>query len=381
MKSTNIYATPGFLPFLLARLCAVYAMQIQAIVVAWQVYDITRTPMSLAYVGLAQFFPMLLLLPYAGDVIDRYNRKSVLAVSWVICAFMAPALQSLLPQIIPRERLAQAIATNSMTIKIATITGPIIGGVLYAYAGGSVTYAICCLCYLLAVMLLYFVPILYSEQKKAPSGEKTNVRQRFSEGIHFIWKQPIILGSLSLDLFAVLLGGVIALLPIYAQEVLHVDSAGLGLLRSAMAIGQITTGIYLSRYPVNQQVGKLMFTAVAIFGMANLVFSVSSIFWLSFVTLMIAGGADMLSVYIRQALLQYATPDYLRGRVNAVTQLCSNSATELGGFRAGASAALIGTVPTAILGSLCTLIVVAGMTQRFKALRKVNRFEDAVPKE
>ena len=413
MKSTNIYATLGFLPFLLARLCAVYAMQIQAIVVAWQVYDITRTPMSLAYVGLAQFFPMLLLLPYAGDVIDRYNRKSVLAVSWVICAvcsvlllwmsytssdnvndfyvallffgagraFMAPALQSLLPQIIPRERLAQAIATNSMTIKIATITGPIIGGVLYAYAGGSVTYAICCLCYLLAVMLLYFVPILYSEQKKAPSGEKTNVRQRFSEGIHFIWKQPIILGSLSLDLFAVLLGGVIALLPIYAQEVLHVDSAGLGLLRSAMAIGQITTGIYLSRYPINQQVGKLMFTAVAIFGMANLVFSVSSIFWLSFVTLMIAGGADMLSVYIRQALLQYATPDYIRGRVNAVTQLCSNSATELGSFRAGTSAALIGTVPTAILGSICTLAVVAGMAQHFKALRKVNRFEDAVLKE
>ncbi|CAM5200334.1 MFS transporter [Oligella ureolytica] len=191
MKSSNIYATPGFLPFLLARLSAVYAMQIQAIIVAWQVYDITRDPMSLAYVGLAQFFPMLLLLPYAGDVIDRFNRKTVLAISWVICAvcsvlllwmsyrssdnvngfyvallffgagraFMAPALQSLLPQIIPRERLAQAIATNSMTIKIATITGPIIGGVLYAYAGGSVTYAICSLCYVLAIFLLYFVPI------------------------------------------------------------------------------------------------------------------------------------------------------------------------------------------------------------------------------
>lgn len=411
MKSTNIYATPGFLPFLLARLCAVYAMQIQAIVVAWQVYEITRVPMSLAYVGLAQFIPMLLLLPYAGDVIDRFNRRTILAISWLICtvcsallvwmsyiesskvngfyiallffgagrAFMAPALQSLLPQIIPREHLAQAIATNSMTIKIATITGPIIGGVLYAYAGGSVTYTICCIFYVLAVLLLYFVPILYSEQIKTPSNDNSTVWQRFSEGIRFIWQKPIILGSISLDLFAVLLGGVIALLPIYAQEVLHIDSAGLGLLRSAMAIGQITIGIYLSRYPINQHVGMLMFTAVSIFGVANLVFAFSTIFWLSFSALMVAGAADMMSAYIRQALLQYSTPDYIRGRVNAVNMLFSNSATELGSFRAGSSAALIGTVPTAILGSICTLVVVASMAWRIKPLRKLNRFEDAAP--
>ncbi|NLA52249.1 MAG: MFS transporter [Alcaligenaceae bacterium] len=416
MKPTNIYATPGFLPFLLARLCAVFAMQIQAIVVTWQVYDITRDPMSLAYVGLAQFVPMLLLLPYDGDVFDRINRKVILACSWIISAlfsgllmwlsysesdnitgfylalllfgagraFMVPALQSILPQIIPRERLAQAIATNSMTVKIATITGPIIGGALYAYVGGGTTYAVCCLAYVFGILLLYFVPLLYSEQRKALSDDTTNVWQRFSEGIRFIWKQPIILGSISLDLFAVLLGGVIALLPIYAQDVLHVDSTGLGLLRSAMAIGQISTGIYLSHYPLNRHVGMAIFSAVAIFGIANLLFALSTIFWLSFAALMIAGAADMVSVYVRLALMQYATPDYIRGRVNAVNSLFSNSATELGSFRAGSSVALIGLVPTAVFGAVGTLVVVTTMAWRCKTLRKVDQFEDAThsdPKE
>lgn len=408
MKSPNIYTTPGFLPFLLARLCAVFAMQIQAIVVGWQVYDITRDPMSLAYVGLAQFIPMVLLLPSAGDLIDRFNRKTVLAVSWIVSAicsglllwlsysesqnvngfylaliffgagraFMGPALQSLLPQIVPRERLAQALATNSMLMKVASITGPVIGGILYAYISG-LTYAVCCLCFVMAILLLYFVPILYSSQHEGPSQDSVGVLQRFTEGIRFIWKHPIILGTISLDLFAVLLGGVIALLPIYAQEVLHVDSSGLGLLRSAMAIGEIGTGLYLSRRPFNRNVGMVMFIAVAIFGFANLVFAFSTIFWLSFAALMLAGAADMISVYIRSALVQFSTPDYLRGRVNAVNMLFISSSNELGSFRAGTSAALIGVVPAAVFGGVCTIAVVIGMAWRFKPLRKVNRFEDA----
>ena len=408
MKSPNIYTTPGFLPFLFTRLFSVFAMQIQAIVVGWQIYDITRDPMALAYVGLAQFIPMVLCLPYAGDLIDRLNRKAVLALSWIVSAicsglllwlsymggdnllgyylalifygaaraFSGPALQSLLPQIVPRDRLAQALATNSMLMKTAVITGPILGGFLYAYVGGM-TYAVCCLCFVLGILLLYFVPILYSTQHEGPSQDNTGVWQRFSEGLRFIWKKPIILGTISLDLFAVLLGGVVALLPIYAQEVLHVDSTGLGLLRSAMAIGEIATGLYLSRRPFNQQVGKVMFSAVALFGLANLVFAFSTIFWLSFAALMVAGAADMISVYIRSALVQFSTPDYLRGRVNAVNMLFISSSNELGSFRAGSSAALIGAVPAAVFGGVCTLVVVAGMAWRFKPLRKVNRFEDA----
>ncbi len=408
MKAPNIYATPGFLPFLFARLFSVFAMQIQAIVVGWQIYELTRDPMALAYVGLAQFVPMVLFLPYAGDVIDRFNRKAVLALSWVVSAicsglliwlsyqgsddligyylvlvcygaaraFSNPALQSLLPQVVPRERLAQALATNSMLIKIAVITGPILGGFLYAYVGG-LTYAVCSLCFVIGILLLYFVPILYSSQHKGPMQDNGGVLQRFSEGLRFIWKNPIILGTISLDLFAVLLGGVIALLPIYAQDVLHVDSTGLGLLRSAMAIGQITTGLYISRHPFNQHVGKIMFISVAVFGFANLVFAFSTFFWLSFAALMVAGAADMISVYIRSALIQFSTPDYLRGRVNAVNMLFTSSSNELGSFRAGSSAALIGVVPAAVFGGLCTVFIVAGMAWRFKPLRKVNQFEDA----
>ena len=384
-------------------------MQIQAIVVAWQVYDITRDPMSLAYVGLAQFVPMVLLLPSAGDLIDRFNRRTVLALSWVVSAvcsalllwlsydssnningfyavlvlfgaaraFMGPALQSLLPQIVPRDRLAQAIATNSMLIKIAVITGPILGGALYAYGGGGITYGVCCLFFVIGIFLLYFVPILYSTQHDGPVSETSSLWQRFSGGIRFIWQHPIILGTISLDLFAVLLGGVIALLPIYAQEVLHVDSTGLGLLRSAMAMGGIATGYYLSRRPLNQNVGMVMFTAVAIFGLANLVFAFSTLFWLSFAALVVAGAADMLSVYIRSALIQFSTPDYLRGRVNAVNMLFVSSSNELGSFRAGSSAALIGPVPAAVFGGICTLVIVTGMAWRFKPLRKINRFEEA----
>ncbi len=408
MKPLNIYATPGFLPFLFARLFSVFAMQIQAIVVGWQIYDLTRDPMALAYVGLAQFVPMVLFLPSAGDIIDRFNRKTVLALSWVVSAicsslllwlsyqgsdnligyylvlifygaaraFSGPALQSLLPQIVPRERLAQALATNSMLMKTAVITGPILGGFLYAYVSGM-TYAVCCLCFVLGILLLYFVPILYSSQHKGPIQDNTGVLQRFAEGLRFIWKNPIILGTISLDLFAVLLGGVVALLPIYAQEVLHVDSAGLGLLRSAMAIGEIATGLYISRHPFNKHVGKIMFISVAIFGLANLVFAFSTFFWLSFAALMVAGAADMISVYIRSSLVQFSTPDYLRGRVNAVNMLFISSSNELGSFRAGSSAALIGAVPAAVFGGVCTLFVVAGMAWRFKPLRKVSRFEDA----
>lgn len=408
LKPSNIFSTLGFLPFLIARMCAVFAMQIQAIVVGWQIYEITRDPMSLAYVGLAQFIPMLVFLPYAGDLIDRFNRKTVLSISLAVLAvcsallvwlsysendkvyafyivlllfgvgraFNGPALQSLLSQIVPRERLAQALATNSMLMKVATIIGPVFGGLLYAYIGG-LSYAVCCLFFVIAIFLLSFVPILFSEQHSAPASHSTTVLQRFSEGLRFIWKNPIILGTITLDLFAVLLGGVVALLPIYALEVLQVDSTGLGLLRSAMAIGEIGTGLYLSRRPFNRHVGKVMFTAVAVFGIANLVFAFSTIFWLSFAALVVAGAGDMISVYIRSALVQFSTPDYLRGRVNAVNMLFISSSNELGTFRAGTSAALIGAVPAAVFGGLCTLGVVAAMAWRFKPLRTVDKFEEA----
>ena len=407
--SDSIYRHPGFLAFISARLMAVFATQIQAVVVAWQVYDLTRDPLALAYVGLAQFLPMLCLLLPAGDLIDRFNRKAILASSWAVgavcsgalwwlsglttagvagvtavyavlvlfgCsrAFSGPALQSLLPQVVPREQLAAAIAANSMLMRAASIGGPLLGGVLYALGGGRLTYALCFVCFALGTVLLSRVVTLQARNAAAATG---TMWERFGAGIRFIRSRPIILGTISLDLFAVLLGGVVALLPIYASEVLHVGPAGLGALRSALAVCEVGAGLYLSMRPFNRKVGRTMFVAVAVFGLANLLFAVSTWFWLSFAALLVAGAADMVSVYIRGALVQFSTPDHMRGRVNAVNMLFIGSSNELGEFRAGTSAAWLGVVPAAVLGGLCTLGVVGGWTLGFKQLRTVDRFEEA----
>ncbi|WP_082497964.1 MFS transporter [Pseudorhodoferax sp. Leaf267] len=402
----GIYRHSGFVAFMTARVVAVFATQIQAVVVAWQVYDLTREPLALAYVGLAQFLPMLCLLLPAGDLIDRFARKPILAAAWAVSAlcsamlwwlsghgvagvsgiyavlvlygcaraFAGPALQSLLPQIVPRAQLAQAIAVNSMLMRTASIAGPLLGGVLYAWGGGELTYLVCLAGFVLGSVLLARVALAHAEPPAVAQGR---MWQRFGVGIRFIWSRPVILGTISLDLFAVLLGGVVALLPIYAHEVLHVGPQGLGALRSAMAVGEVGAGLYLSLRPLQRHVGMTMFAAVAVFGLANLVFALSTGFWLSMGALLVAGMADMVSVYIRGALVQFSTPDAMRGRVQAVNMLFIGSSNELGEFRAGTSAAWFGAVPAAVLGGLCTLGVVGAWTRIFGTLRRLDRFEDA----
>ncbi|MBB3192682.1 MFS family permease [Roseateles terrae] len=409
-EPASVFGQRAFTTFLAARLLAVLAGQIQAVVVAWQVYDLTRQPLALAYVGLAQFLPMLVLLLPAGDLIDRFSRKPILALSWGLSglcgaglwwlaghghagvsgiyavlvvfgcarAFSGPALQSLLPQVVPREQLAQAIAANSMLMRAANIGGPFVGGLLYAWGGAQLTFAVCCICFALGTAL-FVLGVRVRPVAVSLAATQGNIWQRFGAGIHFIRTRPIILGTISLDLFAVLLGGVVALLPIYAAEVLHAGPQGLGALRSAMAVGEVSAGLYLSMRPFDRRVGRTMFIAVAIFGLANLVFSLSTTFWLSFAALMVAGAADMVSVYIRGALVQFSTPDDMRGRVNAVNMLFIGSSNELGEFRAGSAAAALGVVPAAVTGALCTLGVVSAWAVLFKPLRRVNRFEEATP--
>ncbi|AIJ48032.1 MFS transporter [Comamonas testosteroni TK102] len=399
---------PAFVNFVLARMLAMFAQQMQAVVVAWQVYDITREPLSLAYVGLAQFLPMAGLLIPAGDLSDRMSRKRLLGISWLVAAvcsgllwllaesgahdvhwiyavlvlfgcsraFSGPALQSLLPQIVAREQLAKALATNSMLMRISAIAAPVLGGLLYALGGGVLTYAVCGIALILGAVLLSQVPVRFASPRIGIDGQ-TTMWQRFAEGLHFMRTRPIILGTISLDLFAVLLGGVVALLPVYAHEVLQVGPQGLGLLRSSMAAGEVCMGLWLASRPINRRVGKVMFAAVAVFGLANLVFALSHWFVLSMLALAVAGAADMVSVYIRGALVQFSTPDHMRGRVNAVNMLFIGSSNELGEFRAGSSASWFGAVPAAILGSLCTLGVVGGWMTLFKPLRDVDRLEDA----
>lgn len=412
---SDIWRNTAFMSFLLSRLTGMFATQILAVVIAWQVYALTNNPMALAYVGLAQFLPMLVLILPAGDLIDRYKRKPILMVSWVvsvICAlilwrisantpalsvgntkalsgiyatlvifgcvraFAGPAVQSLLPQIVARKQLAQAIATNSMVMRAASIGGPLIGGILYGIGGGALTYAVCAASFLCAVIFLIPVTARYAEPRMAKTG---TMRTRLGAGVKFIWQRPIIVGSISLDLVAVLLGGVIALLPIYAKEILNVGPQGLGALRSAMAVGELCAGIWLSIRPFNHNVGKRMFIAVAVFGMANLVFSLSHWFWLSFAALAVAGAADMVSVYIRGALIQFATPDNMRGRVSAVNTLFIGSSNELGEFRSGTSAAWFGPVAAAVLGGMCTLGAAGLWMRLFPALKNVDKFEEAAP--
>ena len=399
----------AFVSFVLARMLAMFGQQMQAVVVAWQVYDITRDPLSLAYVGLAQFLPMMGLLIPAGDLSDRMSRKRLLGMSWLLAtvcsgllwliseagihhvqwiyavlvlfgcsrAFSGPALQSLLPQIVAREQLAKALATNSMLMRISAIAAPVLGGLLYALGGGVLTYAVCGLGLLLGAALLSQVPVRFAAVQQRGAQDESSMWQRFVQGVNFMRTRPIILGTISLDLFAVLLGGVVALLPVYAHEVLQVGPQGLGLLRSSMAMGEVCMGLWLSARPINRHVGKVMFAAVAVFGLANLVFALSHWFVLSMLALALAGAADMVSVYIRGALVQFSTPDHMRGRVNAVNMLFIGSSNELGEFRAGSSASWFGAVPAAVLGSLCTLGVVGAWMTLFKPLRDVDRLEDA----
>ncbi|WP_027349969.1 MFS transporter [Halotalea alkalilenta] len=402
-RRPRVVSLPGFAAFLGARLAAVFSMQIQAVVVAWQVYDLTRDPLALAYAGLAQFLPMVVLLLPAGDLIDRFNRKRILILNWalqVLCsallwwlsiqqappllgfyavlvlfgcsrAFAGPTLQSLLPQIVPRDQLARAIAVNASIMKVAVIGGPVLGGLLYAF-GGAAAYAVCFGCTLGAIALLARVPVRHASGAKA---QEASAWGRFAAGLRYMRSRPIILGAISLDLFAVLLGGVVALLPIYAQEVLEVGPAGLGALRSASAIGALGMGLYLGARSLDHRVGRVMFAAVALFGLCNLVFALSTLFWLSWLALLIAGAADMISVYVRTTLIQLATPDEMRGRVNAVNMLFIGSSNELGEFRAGMSAAWLGGVSAALLGGVTTLAVVGLWMWRFPALREVDRFE------
>ncbi|ART63215.1 MFS transporter [Kushneria marisflavi] len=403
-SDTPVYRQPGFIPFLVARLGAVFAMQIQAIVVAWQVYDITRDPLTLGYVGLAQFLPMVVLLLPAGDVVDRFDRKRILQLSWAVqglCsallialslkspdsatpfyavlmlfgaarAFTGPTLQSLLPQIVPREQLGKAIALNSSIMKIGVIAGPMLGGLLYAL-GPTLTYSVVLSCFVLAQLTLAGVPVLYAFERQATDD---TAWQRFTAGIEYIRSRPVILGVISLDLFAVLFGGIVALLPVYAHEILHVGPEGLGALRSAVAVGAFLMGLYLGMKAIKRHAGLVMFAAVAVFGLANLVFALSHWFWLSFGALLVAGAADMISVYVRLTLLQLATPDEMRGRVNAVNMLFIGASNELGEFESGVTASWFGTVPAAVIGSMGTLAIVGLWMWAFPVLRRTDRLEE-----
>lgn len=376
-------------------------MQIQTVAVGWQVYDITRNPLDLGFVGLSQFAPALALVLVTGAVADRFRRRSIMAVClaiealcaaallaftiagsrqvWIVFiilvgfgtarAFFNPAQQSLLPNLVPPVLLANAIALSSAGWQLSTICGPLFGGLLYDVRP-ELAYGTTIALLFAAGILILLIPQAARRVVPTRADWRTMVA-----GFRYIWHEKVVLGAISLDLFAVLLGGVTALLPVYARDILHVDATGLGLLRAGQAIGGIVVALYLTTRGIRDHAGLLLFIFVGVFGLFTFVFGVSTTLWLSVAALIIMGGADMVSVYTRETLIQLWTPDDVRGRVNAVNMVFVGASNELGEFRAGVSAWLIGAVPAVVVGGLGTMGVAALWFWWFPELRRARNLD------
>ena len=389
--------------FWLARVATALSVQMQGVAVGWQLYDLTSNPLDLGLVGLVQFVPVVLLLLVTGQIVDRHDRRWILALSQVVeeagafvagagatfagiidarlifatvfmlgaaRAFESTASQTLLPGVVPPALLPRAIAVVASSTQAATIAGPALGGLLYVL-GPSCVYATSTALSLAATLLILGIAV----ERTTAAREPFSMAVLFA-GIDFIRKSPIVLGALSLDLFAVLLGGATALLPIFAKDVFDVGPVGLGLLRACPAVGALTVSLILMRRPLRAHVGHAMFVAVAIFGIASVVFAWSSSLVLSMAALAVLGACDMVSIVIRQTLVLLETPDAMRGRVSAVNGLFVGTANRLGDFRAGLMATWFGAVPAVLAGGFGIVAVAAIWAMAFPALFRVERFPE-----
>ena len=378
------YDSRSFTYFLVARAAATLAYQMASVAIGWQMYDLTGSPLALGLVGLVQFIPSLVLALFVGHAADRYDRRTIVAVSQFVealalislalfsilhridrdtillivfllgiaRAFEYTTFQTLLPSLVKQDVLPAAIAKNASVRQAAVIAGPVLGGLLYIAGSGVVYFTGGCFFFLSAAIITR----LRTRQRTQTAREPTTLKSLFA-GIAFIRSRPVLLGAISLDLFAVLLGGATALLPIFARDILAVGPWGLGILRSAPAIGALTASLYLTRKPLKCRVGKIMFAAVVGFGAATVVFALSTSIVLSCMALAVLGWADMISVVIRASLVQLETPDEMRGRVSAVNAVFIGTSNEFGEFESGLTAAWFGAVPAALLGGVGTLLV------------------------
>ncbi|MCP3061653.1 MFS transporter [Myxococcus sp. K38C18041901] len=400
----SVFRHRDFRLYQIARLCAVLAMQVESVAIGWQVYEVTGSALALGYTGLSQFVPFLCFCLIGGQVADRFDRRKILAICqgvMLLCslallsfslghirdvrfvygvlvlfgtarAFYAPAGSALTPHLVPKEELTRAVAVNSTTWQVATIAGPAVGGVLYGWAGPTGAYLGSATLCALTVVWILSLKVRTGRASSAPLSFSTLVA-----GLGFVRRQRMLLGSITLDLFAVLLGGAVALLPIYARDVLHTGPWGLGLLRCAPAAGAALVAVVLAMRPLGGRAGVKMFVAVAIFGGATLVFGMSRSLPLSLLALAVAGAADMVSVVVRHTLELMATPDEMRGRVGAVNMMCIGASNELGEFRAGWLAEHVGAVPAVVTGAVGTLAIVVLWAWGFPELRRVDRLETA----
>lgn len=395
------FAYRGFTLLQGARFFIVLALEMQSVAVGWQVYEITKRPVDLGYVGLAQFLPGILLFLISGHAADRFNRRTLLGVcfcGFALCSglllfiawqpspsvlsiygvlvllgavrsFNGPASRALLPQLVPTEIFPSAVAWASSVFQTATIMGPALGGVLYAlFRGPMLVYAAAVAAGIAAAALTFRIPRPASNHLRQPATADT-----FLAGFRYIWREKLILGAISLDLFAVLLGGAVALLPVYAREILRTGPWGLGVLRSAPAAGAAVMAVLLAHRPLRRRAGATMLWCVAGFGVFTVAFGLSRNLALSLVSLCLVGAADMVSVVVRGTLIQLNTPDEMRGRVNAVDMIFIGASNEFGQFESGVTAQWFGAVPAVVLGGTGAVLVTALWAWRFPELRRAER--------
>jgi MFS family permease len=377
------------------------ASEMLSVAVGWQVFEITRRPLDLGFVGLAQFWPTIVLFLAAGHAADRFNRRNIVALCYAALGLAATALfvltingsrsvhaiyatltlvgmarafngaagQSMVPQLVPEEHFPNAVAWAQTVFNVAVIVGPALGGFIYAaFRGPKAVYGCSMAAAAISVVLVTRIRLNPTKRKREPVSLNLVLA-----GLRFIWAKKLVLGTISLDLFAVLLGGAVALLPVYARDILHTGPWGLGLLRSAPAVGATLTAVLLAHRPLRRHAGVTMLWSVAGFGVCTIVFGLSRSLWLSLAALFLLGASDMVSVIIRGTLVQLSTPDEMRGRVSAVNSLFIGTSNEFGQFESGVTAQWLGAVPAVVLGGVGTLVVIALWAWLFPELRGVDR--------
>jgi MFS family permease len=407
---TAAFQFSGFRLYQIARFCIVFCTEMQSVAVGWQVYEITHRPLDLGLTGLAQFLPGVVLFLLAGHVADRFDRKNLLTMCYVgfavssalllvvalnaeylhraasvapifaiLClvgavrSFSMPASRALLPQLVPEEQFQSAVAWNSSIFQFATILGPAMGGILYAFfRGPAAVYATALSAGTIAVLTTLRIKV----QSPPRAREQFSLKTVFA-GFRYIWDHKLVFGSISLDLFAVLLGGAVALLPVYAKEILVTGPWGLGLLRSAPGIGAAVMALLIAYKPIRRRAGATMLWCVAGFGVFTIVFGLSRNIVLSMISLFFVGAADMVSVVVRGVLIQIETPDQMRGRVNAVDMIFIGASNELGEFESGLAAQWFGAVPAVVLGGIGAIVVTVLWAWIFPELRRADSLSRA----
>jgi MFS family permease len=393
--------------FLAGRLAASMGSQMIDVAIGWELYERTSRALALGYVGLVQVVPIILLALPAGHVADRFDRKrvalmslllliagslSLAAISFTVApipliyltlfvigvalAFHRPAVAALLPQLVPAERFANAVTWNSVGWQLASVVGPAVGGLIIAWRHhAGIVYVIDA-----ALMMVFVICLTQIRGRQLVRERKAVTVHTLLGGVRFVWHTKVILAAITLDLFAVLFGGATTLLPVFAKDILHVGAEGFGWLRAAPSIGAVLVAILLLGQPPMRRAGRSLLIAVAGFGIATIVFGLSRSFPLSLVMLVLAGGLDMISVVVRQTLVQLRTPDEMRGRVSAVNSVFIDTSNELGGFESGASAALFGPVVSVVGGGIVTVLVVSAVAIVWPELRRMRGLAEDLPK-